>query len=215
MHVLSHLAHVLWGCSSKNYRVAREEVEGGWKVCSDLKSLREAGLKRNGEWSSRSLEAVLAGGWLFSFLLGCLRPLWAPLLHAQRALCSPGLVFSWSSACFCAARLTSSSLLHERWRWQSHIIRAGETHCGQWSREREKGRRQRPRTQQSLLRPMSRLHLPTSHYHSPTHPTPGLRLQQGWVQPSFFFSYFPLWLSVAHTWRIGYSSLQHISSHQR
>lgn len=32
VYVLSHLAHVLWGCWYKNYTVAREEVEGGWKM---------------------------------------------------------------------------------------------------------------------------------------------------------------------------------------
>lgn len=44
-------------------------------------------------------ELVLDGGWLSS-LLECSWPLWVPSVGCpDRALCSPGLVLHWSSAC--------------------------------------------------------------------------------------------------------------------
>lgn len=126
---------------------------------------------------------VLGGGWLFSLLLGNSSPWWAPLLAAQIQPCALQV---WSFTGLLPASVfsgcPSSPLLCDGWTWQSYMLRAGWTHCGQWSEEGKKGWKQCPGTEQSLLQPLSRLSLPTLLYHSPTHPAPPLRLQRSWVQ---------------------------------
>lgn len=175
VYVLSQRAHAPWGCLYKNHRVGKRwkkegEAVGHFTMVSHLQ-------ERQKDWRMVSevgdgWKLVLGGGWLFS-LLGCSSPWWAPLLAAQTGPCA---LQAWSFTGLLPASVfsgcLSSPLLHDGWRWKSYTLRAGWTHCGQWSEEGKKGWKQCPGTEQSLLQPLSRFSLPTLLYHSPTHILP-------------------------------------------